>query len=111
MSQQKQRDMKNLKDFMTANRDLVIEIINDEVRFTKTNLKEVSGILINSDNFYQELMKTSIATKWDSQEEVAFKSLLKSIVDTLIMNNISKNDDNFWSMIEASTKRQMKAAF
>jgi hypothetical protein len=70
---------------MTANKQEVIDMINDEVQFTKTNIKAVSNVLVKSDSLFQTELLTAKDEKYFSKED--------------------------WAHIEASIKRQMKSAF
>jgi len=97
--------MKTIKQYMTENKSEVIDIIEDEVRFSNTNLKEVSNILINANDSFQLALSVSKPTQWDSVEEVAFKSVLKTIVENIVLSTID-NSEKFWSIIKEQVKRQ-----
>lgn len=99
-----------IQEYMTANRQEVIDMINDEVQFTKTNLKEVSMVMVKSDDLFQAALLTAKADNYFSAEYKAFKELMTTTVATLVLQKVSDNDSD-WASIEASIKRQMKAAF
>lgn len=100
--------MKTIKDYMTENKDYVIDLIQDEVRFTKTNLKEVANLLVQADSQFQSALPMFKADALFTSEDKAFKCVLKAIVDNIVIARIDANQE-FWNMIENQVKRQFKA--
>ena len=99
-----------IKDYMTANKQEVIDTISDEVRYTKTNVKEASLILVTMDAFFQKELKSAKPSAYFSAEYVAFKMVMEKVVVSLVISKISDNDAD-WAHIEASTRLQMASAF
>ena len=92
---------------MTENRSKVIDIIEDEVRFTKTSLKEVSVLLVNCDAAFNEALSFVVADQFADANEKAFVIVLKSVVNNIVLSRIDGSHE-FWTMVENQVKRQRK---
>lgn len=86
-----------IQEYMTANKEQVIDTINDAVRFTKTNLKEVSSILVGLNEQFQLLITTEKADKYNSIEEKAFGKILSIVVEDLILGKLGKDNFEDWN--------------
>jgi hypothetical protein len=98
---------KKIKDWMTENKQSVIETIKDEIRYTDIKLKDISEVLVKSDKAFNEALKKVQADKWFTKEEKAFNMVLKKVVSNTTTANM-KYDDKFWTMIENQIRNQKR---
>ena len=97
----------NYKEILTANREDIIEIITDLVRFTNISLKDAMIAVAKNESRYNEIMETA-SDSYFGKTYNSFKILCKEVVDNM---TIIKNDAIFENIQNSSRNNQMKSAF
>lgn len=101
----------NLIETLKENRESVIDMINDEIRYTSVKLKDVMNALAGSQNAYSEAIASVKADQWTSLEMKAVEKITKEICNNAILKGICASNVDFEIFRQEQLKRQMVAAF